>query len=247
MGGAGPYIDIAELDSQLSELSRHAGLPDLSLEDSEAIWRRATQFFIEKHVVSVLKEDGWEEEVTGASNHATGLSITAQTQRLTLINITSDKAQSLVFPASIHDLMDQNNRSFWVSQFRAQLDAKRHNRNSDTMYVTAFAPCIVDYVYLLQIIVPGFITLVREDEIDEVGDFTTTRILPDLHWVEQQEDMLTKVLDSKERFQEVLSAARDHKRAFASSASYVRYGRSDDDRDFTACDKECGYCGHCDY
>lgn len=76
MGGAGPFIDIAELDSEISELSRHTGLPDLSLVDSEAIWRRATQFFIEKHVVSVLKEDGWEEEITGGGNHAIGPSTT---------------------------------------------------------------------------------------------------------------------------------------------------------------------------
>lgn len=185
-----------------------------------------------------------------------------------MIKSIDDEAQSLVFPESIHDLMDQKNRSFWRYQFCARIDANCHDNNSDTMHVTAFAPCVVNYVYLLQIIVPGFITLVREDEIDDVGDFITTRILPDSHWVEQQEDMLTKVLDSKERFQDVLSAARDHKRAFASSAYYRHDGsdndldfdyrsdddfdvdyrhRSDNDLDFAACDKECGYCGHCDY
>lgn len=118
------------------------------------------------------------------------------------------------------------------------------------MHVDTALPCMADYIYLLQIIIPGFIMLIREEDYDEY-ETKTTRILPDPKWIEERQEKLGIILGGDERFDSVLSAAKDQNRAFAYERSrlWSSYDQDSEDemKDLTACDKECGYCGRCDY
>lgn len=140
------------------------------------------------------------------------------------------------------------------------LDAKRLNTDSSTMYADAVHSCIADYFYLIQLLLPGLVGLVREDEIDDVGEDVTTRILPSVGWIENHRDVLVGILGDLPRFDDLLAAATDHARAFKYECSTYEYtdrwdsardeaedSARDEADDFAACDKECGYCGRCMY
>ncbi|KAF8870146.1 hypothetical protein CPB85DRAFT_1446315 [Mucidula mucida] len=169
---------------------------------------------------------------------------------------------SIVIPASISDLLDAQNQTFWNVQFNFD-EAEIHIHDDNTL--SSDLACIVDYIYLIQMILPGYITLVCDEGTLKPA---IRRILPDVKWVEKRHAILTEILGSEEVYDEMLWAAQDHTRAckdFAASDSYDNYteayeewdsdGEASDDgsfggrpgMDFAACGQECGYCGRCDY
>jgi hypothetical protein len=127
------------------------------------------------------------------------------------------------------------------------IQAKRLNRQTSTIHVQAVHSCIEDYFYLVQLLVPGLISLVREEDYDDAGEGITARMLPSADWIGDHRDILIAIL-GENRVSDILVAAADSKRAFKDD--WFRHEwESDEDRmlDLTACDKECGYCGKCDY
>ena len=137
--------------------------------------------------------------------------------------------------------------------------ALRHRKDSHTMFIDGPVP-LSDIFYLLQILAPGLLRIIREEDIDDVGEEQTARILPPHQWVQDNKEILEHVIGSKEGYESIAAAAGDTSKSFKSEwISNWRDNYYDEDnfytniwgqreiKDFTACDKECGYCGRCDY
>jgi hypothetical protein len=118
---------------------------------------------------------------------------------------------------------------------------------SHDLYVDA-PPPIAAMFYMLQCIAPGMFLIVRIDEINDYGEQEIIRSLPRTVWIEENKDMLLHVLGSEERLSAIVEASKE---VTVKNNPYLRDYYNDSDResakDFTACDKECGYCGRCDY
>lgn len=129
--------------------------------------------------------------------------------------------------------------------------AKR-DRTSGNLFIDSPIP-LSNIFYLLQTLLPGMLLIYRIDDIDDFGEQERTRVLPPAAWVEEHKGLLQKIFgDHMERYDRLLVAVSD--RGLAEEvkmiSSYINYEDDFGQRemeDFTACDKECGYCGTCDY
>jgi len=96
---------------------------------------------------------------------------------------------------------------------------------------------------------PGMLLIICEDDMDEIGEDHTTRILPPTEWVQDHKETLEHVIGDEELYESVLAAAADVSKSFRTE--FISYPQYDTDEgsaeDFTACRKDCGYCGHCTY
>ena len=137
--------------------------------------------------------------------------------------------------------------------------AKRHHKSNDTLFIDSPGP-VADIFYLLQILAPGMLLIVRVDDYDR-GEEETTRVLPSEEWLKRHQSVLRDVLGSSQRFEQLSNAAADFGKSFRGQmiSDYREYESDNDNgyytnawgfrevKDFTACDSECGYCGTCDY
>ncbi|RUS34939.1 hypothetical protein BC938DRAFT_477630 [Jimgerdemannia flammicorona] len=141
-----------------------------------------------------------------------------------------------------------------------------------TLYVNEPQP-LRDIIYTLQIVTDGMLTLKR---IDDLGDYEklTTQNLPPLEWIRDHKELVCNVLqcESTEDLEEEAANVKtsqvprpryyswDYRGGRVDEHFYDRddeyfdnrddfYDRDDesDDRSFTACGRDCDYCGHCDY
>lgn len=114
---------------------------------------------------------------------------------------------------------------------------------SHDLYVEADPPA-ADIFYILQCIAPGMLPIVRIDELDDFGEEEISRCLPRPKWIRDNRDMLTTVLGESR-----LAAVSESAEHIHTKTTAYRYEdwRSESPQDFTACDKECGYCGRCPY
>jgi hypothetical protein len=119
------------------------------------------------------------------------------------------------------------------------------DRYADTyLYVDVEAP-LRDIFNFLQCLIPDMLVIIRIDDIDDVGEQESTQRLPSSKWVEDYAAELCPIF-GEERFENVAQASR--KWGCLSQTESYDWGNDEvDDRDFTACDKECGYCGRCEY
>jgi hypothetical protein len=105
---------------------------------------------------------------------------------------------------------------------------------------------------MLQIILPGMLLIYRIDEIDDVGEMETIRALPRPNWIQQHDTLLKDVLGGAEKYDNIRKSAGDISRSFKSELinlwdAYDPHADQDNEKDYTACGLECGYCGTCKY
>ena len=136
--------------------------------------------------------------------------------------------------------------------------ALRKNRDNHTLFIDSLRP-VSDIFYMLQILAPGMLLIVRVDDIDDLGELQTTRALPSKEWVIDHNLIIEHVLGSKQRYQTLLAATTDASKSFQTEMiSSYDYPSDDGDYytdlwgqrqqlDYTACGQDCGYCGRCDY
>ena len=128
---------------------------------------------------------------------------------------------------------------------------RRWTRGADDRYADAYlyvdveAP-LRDVFHFMQCLVPDMIVIIRVDDIDDVGEEEVTQRLPSSKWVEDYAEEL-RVIFGEERFRDVVQASETSAAFSRMVSSYLENEYEVDDRDFTACDKECGYCGRCPY
>lgn len=89
--------------------------------------------------------------------------------------------------------------------------------------------------------------IIRIDEIDDFGEEEITRVLPRPEWIRDKKSVLQEVL-GEERLTVISEPSKDTQLK-TTSYQYDDWDRydSEEPQDFTACDKECGYCGRCPY
>lgn len=133
---------------------------------------------------------------------------------------------------------------------------ERRDRNNSTLFMNSPTP-ISDIFYLLQILAPGMLLIVREEEYD-TSEKEIARALPSVEWLKEHQPTLEHVLGNNQKFELLISAAADFAKSFRSITDYYPNDHDWDDHyttawgtrevlDFAACDSECGYCGRCDY
>jgi hypothetical protein len=169
----------------------------------------------------------------------------------------SKKYTHLLLPASFSSLLEPSEADKWSKMFYL-FDAKR-DRTNGNLTIDSPTP-LSDIFYLLQTLLPGMLLIYRIDDIDECGEQERTRALPPATWVELHKELLQTIFGGTERYGHLLAAVAD--RGLAEEVKMISsYESYDDDdsgfytnfygqremKDFTACDKECGYCGTCDY
>lgn len=96
--------------------------------------------------------------------------------------------------------------------------------------------------------------IVRIDDIDDIGELWSARVLPQTTWIKEHEEVLKDVLGSTEHLERLLEGADSMPQKWLSRYDPYEYDRYENDmdeaedfKDLTACDKECGYCGRCEY
>ena len=136
--------------------------------------------------------------------------------------------------------------------FGGSIFKPKHPRND---FFIDSVPPLSDLFYLLQTFLPGMLLIHRIDDLDDRGDVEEVRALPCPAWIETHKDLLLAIFGGQ-RYDTLLKAAA----SMAFKSETIRYPlyMNDNDyyvnaygwrviKDFTACDKECGYCGGCEY
>ncbi|KAJ7167106.1 hypothetical protein C8R46DRAFT_1272407 [Mycena filopes] len=97
-----------------------------------------------------------------------------------------------------------------------------------------------NYFYLIQVLLPGLISLVREEDYDDYGEDLTARILPSAEWIQDHRDILVDMLAllGEARVADISVAAADPTKAFQHLVFSRRYDDDSSEKDFTACSKE---------
>lgn len=166
-----------------------------------------------------------------------------------------NQATHLLLPASFASLLEPSEADKWSKVF-GLFRAKRDGTN---LIIDSPTP-LSDIFYLLQTLLPGMLLIYRIDDIDDCGEREWTCALPPATWVESHKELLQTIFGDTERYGHLLAAAADRELAeeVKMISSYESYDDYDSGfytncygereiKDFTACDKECGYCGTCDY
>ena len=117
------------------------------------------------------------------------------------------------------------------------------------------APPLSDLFYLLQTFLPGMLFIYRIDDIGDGRESQAIRALPCPAWVETHKELLQTIF-GRQWYDTLLKAAA----STGYQCEIVSYQIDDDDgnyyvndygqrevKNFIACDKECGYCGRCEY
>jgi len=253
MGGEGPAIRFSQDATATAFWANRTGLKSLSEEELEAGYNRAKDFLLQLGKV-LIDDHGWREEQDPTA----------------VLLLTSDKEYTyktverrLLLPSSFTSFLDTSKMETWnnMFEFGRIFDAKRSTRSSVDFFIDSMPP-LSDIFYLLQTFLPGMLLIYRIDDIDDIGEEETVRALPRAAWVEQHKDLLQMIFGDK-RYDCLLAAAGDHSKGYnvkmiSSYWSYSDDDRDDDDyytnsyglraqRDYQACDSDCGYCGTCEY
>lgn len=72
---------------------------------------------------------------------------------------------------------------------------------------------LCDIFYLLQCMIPGVLTITREEDIDDGPEFINSRGLPRPEWLLENRSQLEIIFD-EDQYEEILKAAEDVKRAY---------------------------------
>ena len=89
---------------------------------------------------------------------------------------------------------------------RRIFQVKRPDQWSYDLFIHS-PPPLADIVYLLQVLVPGMLLLVRVDDVPTVGDQTIARALPREEWMLEHAKELEYILGSRPHFEHVLKQA----------------------------------------
>lgn len=173
-----------------------------------------------------------------------------------MLHLSKNGCAHLLLPASFSSLLEPSEADKWSTMF--DLYHAKRDRTNGELIIDSPTP-LSDIFYHLQTLLPGMLLIYRIDEIDDCGEQERTCALPPAAWVELHKELLQTIFGDTERYGHLLAAAAD--RGLAEEVKMISsYESYDDDsgfytncygereiKDFTACDKECGYCGTCDY
>lgn len=228
MGGAGPYV---EYDPDMCSFWKARTGIKLSKDEQQAAYLRSQEFILAR-VDELVRSHGWMQKPCDGEVD---------------LFLISKEICNIKFPQDSMAFFSGSRHQEWHKMFRLNFAGKR--QSSDDFIISSAEP-LADIFYLLQILFPGMLVLARIDEIVDVGEHTYTRALPRIQWLEKHEEKLITIVGGKSRFQLIMEAAGDWAKSFKVTSMPYDWGYddpSDEMGDFTACDKECGYWGRCEY
>ena len=260
MGGEGPAVRLSQDSTTISFWANRTGLKLFDSQQQEEVYSKAREFFLERGL-TLIADYGWQEDT---ENTTVSCQIQSEpfflTDKYKSMLHLSKAGINLVLPAAFTSLLEPSEADKWSEMFRCTFHAKRDRMNNSSLIIDSPTP-LSDIFYLLQTLLPGMLLIYRIDEIDDCGEQERTRALPPAPWVELHKEMLQTIFGDSERYGCLLAAAAD--RGLEENVEMISsYGSYYDDydsdfytnsygqreiKDFTACDKECGYCGTCDY
>jgi hypothetical protein len=158
----------------------------------------------------------------------------------------------LLLPSSFASFLDASKSKIWDSMFGGHIFIAK--RPGNDFFIDSVSP-LSDLFYLLQTFLPGMLLVYRIDDIDDVGEIEGVRALPCPAWIETHKGLLHTIFGGQ-RYDTLLKAAA----STGYKSETISYQPHEDDndyyvndygsremKDFTACDRECGYCGRCEY
>ena len=257
MGGEGPAVRFSGDSTTISSWANRIGLKRFDNQQQEAAYSKAREFFLERGLM-LISDYGWKEGTTNMTVSCQILSESVQVsltdKSKSILHLSKTEYTHLLLPASFSSLLEPSEVDKWSEMFNL-FHAKRDRLNGK-LIIDSPTP-LADIFYLLQTLLPGMLLIYRIDEYDDLGEEERTCALPPATWVELHKELLQRIFGDTERYDQLLEAAADRGLAeevkmISSYESYDSgfytncYGQREM-RDFTACDKECGYCGTCDY
>jgi len=173
-------------------------------------------------IATLLKEYEWEGEESGlgalsSESHIEQPMFTVSPKDPTLLgSMFAFQLPKEVSPHPDWELFTNHDASAMKSQFENPR-LFRGKRTFSTWsisdsFVEAPKP-LCDIFYLLQCMIPGVLTITREEDIDDGPEFFNHRGLPREEWLLEHETMLSHIFD-EDQFAEILKAADDTKRAY---------------------------------
>ncbi|KAJ6479446.1 hypothetical protein C8R47DRAFT_1322657 [Mycena vitilis] len=199
MGGAGPYFNFDT--TEYAARCQHTKLSQLGDDTLRHTWARAHAWLLNS-VRDVLTSDGWMlEEADICGEAAIILKKSFDTKDIGQYYYSKIVEARVAIPGDISVFFHPDFK--WHQLFGWSLNARRQNRSSDTMYADAVHSCIADYFYLIQVILPGLVGLVREEDYDDMGEGSITRILPAAAWVQDHRDVLVGIFGEPVRFNDM--------------------------------------------
>ncbi|KAG5643566.1 hypothetical protein DXG03_000661 [Asterophora parasitica] len=262
MGGEGPCVKFDPKGA--AAWSKLTGIRVLSdPEREEAAYGRARSFFLQsatEWTATRASDSSWT--ISDIDNGIPTVNTNMNWFQV-MFQFTTGRGGRFALPESFSAFLDPAKIEMWRSivESPALFNAKRINRENSTLFIDSPRP-LSDIFYLLQILAPGIFVISRIDEIDELGEEETVRVLPPPSWVEEHHTLLEEVLGGTEKFEVILHGAESYGTAFCSEWISRFRDYDDDDSghdtwedcfgvthqiDYTACSLECGYCGRCDY
>ncbi|KAL0577701.1 hypothetical protein V5O48_004305 [Marasmius crinis-equi] len=223
MGGEGPYIQFDP--NLLDSWAKHTGLPKLDGEQLEAVYRRAQKYLLMKK--NQLVSDGWGEVMDFDPQ---AVLFVLEKDEQTRYGGTLE----VKIPTQMSFLFDPSQTGTWAKMFTASFDARRRDGE---LRIDPPSP-LADIFYLMQIICPGLLLIIRMDEIDDYGEITRLQGPPSVDWVRENENWLADVF-GRASYDEILKASKGE-RAYRVERDPYLYERESsplDDLDYTACDK----------
>jgi hypothetical protein len=232
MGGEGPAVMFSQDATAMASWATRTDLKRLDEEELEACYASAKDFLLQLGNVLVSDHDWHQEPDTDA-----------------LLLLTSDCTYSgyaykcrLLLPLSFASFLDALKSKIWDRMFGQRIFvAKRPNND----FFIDSAPPLSDLFYLLQTFLPGMLLVYCIDDMDDVGEIEAVRALPCPAWIKTHKELLETIFGGQ-RYDTLLKAAAS---TGYKSETISSYEPDEDDKmkDLTACDQECGYCGHCVY
>lgn len=265
MGGEGPYVKFNENYRLGGLASRPYPLDDKEL---DAAYTRAHDFLLKR--VRQLVELGWEQHETDGMQYCTDRPVRSSTDdppdsslaslsytriltsswgpdQQSRVELRLPRTASAWFdPFLVPQWIDMLTRSSLFNARRRRWNSSASDRYANTYLYVDVEPPLRDVFNFLQCLIPDTLVIIRVDDIDDIGEEETTQRLPSSKWVEDYAGELCPIL-GEERFKDVARASHTCACLSRMVSSYLDDEYEADDRDFTACDKECGYCGRCEY
>ncbi|KAF8447261.1 hypothetical protein L210DRAFT_2785863 [Boletus edulis BED1] len=254
MGGEGPYVRFLNDSEDGSQNSKASpARPPLPLNDKQLdeTYARAHAFLLKR--VEQLVQLGWEQHETDDALLAF-LSYTRFRPEYTSLVAQRSRVE-LRLPRTASAWFEPSFIPQWKTMFErsALFETRRHGRGSSTsdryadvyLYVDVEFP-LQDIFNFFQCLMPDMLVIIRVDDIDDIEESETTQRLPSPRWIEEYAEELCSIF-GEERFKAVAEASRTCNSVSHMLTTYYDRYDSESEKDFTACDKECGYCGRCDY
>ena len=179
------------------------------------------------------------------------------------------KRNNLILPSAFEHFLDTSKADAWRKIFENPaifMGIKQKGNNVyRCLYISSSRP-LSNIFYLLQVLAPGMLVISRKHQLDD-ADVKVSRVLPRPEWIQSSRVLNMEVMPG--RTVALLAAAKDRKIAFheerttrprynsdrESEHTIIRYWGNDDTSatwegegyDWTVCDKDCGWCGRCQF